>query len=51
MPEALIIPFVIAQALPAPMIAESVSLLFDKSRAGLARGVNSLIASTDPRHV
>lgn len=51
MTEALILPFVIAQAFPAPMITESLSQLFSKSRAGWARGTISLTALADPRHV
>jgi hypothetical protein len=51
MTEALIIPFVIAQAFPAPMISEGLSQLFGKSRAGWARGTRTLIAPADPRHV
>lgn len=50
MPEALIIPFVIAQAFPAPMITGSISQLFSKSRAGWARGTDSPVIAADPRH-
>lgn len=50
MSDALIIPFVVAQAFPAPMITGSLSQLFSKSRAGWARGTSSLTAPADPRH-
>lgn len=51
MTEALILPFVVAQAIPAPMITEGLSQLFGRSRAGWARGTSSHTAPTDPRHV
>lgn len=50
MPDALILPFVVAQAIPAPMITGSLSQLFDKSRAGRATSLNPIKTPADPRH-
>ena len=50
MPDALIIPFVVAQAFPAPMITGSISQLFSRSRAGRATSLNLIKTPADPRH-
>lgn len=51
MSDALIIPFVIAQAFPAPLITGSLSQLFSKSREGRTRDSSFPVIAADPRHV
>lgn len=51
MTEALILPFVVAQAFPPFMITEGLSQLFCRGRGMWARGTRPLTAYADPRHV